>query len=94
MLSNWAYSLLKHNEPSEAIGVFQQVSEVSFRSIVGLAHSHFKAKQYENSYAAYESALEYLANSESEKALILVALSSMVYVFQGENDAKSLLFQW
>lgn len=94
MLSNLAYSFLKNNQPNEAVEVFQQVSEATFRSTIGLAHSHFKAKQYENSYAAYESALEYLATSNAEKSLILVALSSMVYVFQGENDAKSLLFQW
>lgn len=94
MLSNLAYSFLKNNQPEEAVEVFQQVTEASFRSIIGLAHSHFKAKQYENSYAAYENALELLANSHTEKQLILVALSSMVYVFQGENDAKSLLFQW
>lgn len=42
----------------------------------------------------YESALNLLASSDSDKAMILVAMSAMVYTFQGETDAKSLLFQW
>lgn len=94
MLSNLGYSLLKNNEPKKAVEVFEQVTEANFHSAVGLAHAHFKAKQYENSYEKYQSALEYLANSDEEKSMILVALSSMVYAFHGENDAKSLLFQW
>lgn len=94
MLCNLAYSLLKDNRPIEAVKAFENVAEATFRSTIGLAHSHFKAKQYENSYAVYENALEWLANSDTEKSLILVALSSMVYAFRGEHDAKSVLFQW
>lgn len=94
MLCNLAYSLLKDNRPIEAVQAFENVAEATFCSTIGLAHSHFKAKQYENSYAVYESALECLAKTDAEKSYILVALSSMVYAFQGENDAKSLLFQW
>lgn len=52
------------------------------------------AKQYQESYSVYESALNWLASSDAEKAMILVAMSAMVYTFQGESDAKSLLFQW
>ena len=52
------------------------------------------AKNYEESYSVYESALEYLASNETEKSLILVAMSAMIYIFQGESDAKELLFQW
>lgn len=94
MLCNLAYGLLKDGKPVEAVKAFENVTDATFRSTIGLAHSHFKAKQYENSYAVYESALECLANSDTEKSLILVALASMVYAFQGENDAKSVLFQW
>lgn len=94
MLCNLAFSLLKDNKPIEAVEAFQNVTEATFRSTIGLAHSHFKAKQYEHSYAKYEDALNLLANNDTEKKLILVALASMVYAFQGEDDAKSVLFQW
>lgn len=94
MLCNLAYSLLKDNKPDGAVKAFENVTEATFCSTIGLAHSHFKAKQYENSYSVYENALECLASNDTEKSLILVALSSMVYAFQGETDAKSVLFQW
>lgn len=94
MLSNLAYCLLKDNKPMEAVKAFENVTNATFGSTIGLAHSHFKAKQYEASYAVYESALDCLANNVTEKSLILVALASMVYAFQGENDAKSVLYQW
>lgn len=48
---------------------------------------------YEESYATYQSAVEWLASSDREKSSVLVAMSAMVYAFQGENDAKMLLFQ-
>lgn len=41
----------------------------------------------------YESALEWLATEDAQKAMILVAMSAMVYSFQGDNYAKTLLFQ-
>lgn len=49
---------------------------------------------YEESYATYQSALEWLASNDQEKASVLVSMSAMVYAFQGEDDAKTLLFQW
>lgn len=94
MLSNLAYTYLKNDQPLEAVEAFNGVTEATFRSTIGLAYAHFKAKQYENSYSVYESALEWLATNDREKALILVAMSSMVYAFQGESDAKTVLFQW
>lgn len=90
---NVAYCYLKNNEPLEAITAFNSVAEATFHSSVGLALAFFKAKQYESSYQTYQSTLECLARNDSEKSLILVAIASMVYVFQGENDAKSVLFQ-
>lgn len=94
MLCNTANCYLKSNRPLDAVKAFHDVTEASFRSTIGLAYSHFKAKQYENSYTVYQSALDCFASSDTEKSLILVALSSMVYAFQGESDAKSVLFQW
>lgn len=52
------------------------------------------AEQYEESYTVYESALNWLAANDQEKAFILIAMAAMVYKFQGEADAKTLLFQW
>lgn len=94
MLCNLGFSLLNANRAADAVDTFHTVNEATFRSTIGLAQSFFKVKEYENSYSVYEKALEWLANSTKEKSLILVALSSMVYAFQGENDAKTVLFQW
>lgn len=95
MLCNLAYSLLKHNRPIEAVESFENVNEATFRSTIGLAHSHFKAKQYESSYAVYENALECLADNYTKKSFILIALASIIYACQeGESDAKTVLYQW
>lgn len=94
MLCNAAYCYLKSDLPLAAVEAFNKVSGATFRSTIGLAYAYYKAKQYENSYTIYESALELLAKNDQEKALILVALSSMVYAFQGDADAKGVLYQW
>lgn len=93
-MCNTAYCYLKNDRPLDAINAFHDVTEATFRSTIGLAYSHFKAKKYEIAYTSYESALEALANNDMEKSLILVALASMVYTFQGEEDAKLVLYQW
>lgn len=93
-MCNLGYSHLKAGQPELAVVVFQSVTEATFESTIGLAFAHFKAAQYEASYSVYESALEWLATEEAQKAMILVAMSAMVYSFQGDADAKSLLFQW
>lgn len=94
ILCNTAYCYLKNDRPLDAIKAFHGVTEATFRSTIGIAYAHFKAKQYESAYTSYESALEVLARDDTEKSLILVALASMVYTFQGEEDAKSVLYQW
>lgn len=94
ILCNTAYCYLKNDRPLDAIKAFHDVTEATFRSTIGIAYAHFKAKQYESAYSSYESALEVLAKDDTEKSLILVALASMVYTFQGEDDAKSVLYQW
>ena len=52
------------------------------------------AKRYEDSYAAYETALEWLAPADGEKSHILVAMAAVAYKCQGVEDCKTLLFQW
>lgn len=93
LLCNVAYSYLKNYDALQAVQAFSSVSEATYYSSMGLAYAQFKAKQYESSYATYQSTLEYLARDDLEKSFILIAISSMVYVFQGESDAKSVLFQ-
>lgn len=93
MLCNLGFSLLNANKDADAVQTFSNVSTATFRSTIGLAQSFFKVKQYESSYSVYGNALELLANSAKEKSMIFVALSSMIYAFQGENDAKTVLLQ-
>lgn len=52
-----------------------------------------KDKQYEESYASYESALHWLTEDQGLQSELLVALASMAYLFQGAEEAKTLLFQ-
>jgi superkiller protein 3 len=54
----------------------------------------FSAKKYEDSYAAYETALEWLAPTDGQKSHILVAMAAVAYMCQGLEDSKTLLFQW
>ncbi|CAD7078460.1 unnamed protein product [Hermetia illucens] len=93
MLCNVGYSYLRNNQLQEAIKAFDEVSEASFKSYIGLALARFRASQFQDSYSVYNLALEWLANNETEKSLILVAMSSMVYAAQGEGDTKGILKQ-
>jgi superkiller protein 3 len=94
ILCDLGYSLLKLKKPLEAIQAFNSVTEATFKATVGLALAHFRAQQFQESYSVYESVLQWLASTDTEKSLVLVAMSAMVYAFQGEGDAKTVLFQW
>lgn len=50
-------------------------------------------QEYEESYNAYETALNWLAEEQISQSDLLVALASMAYMAQGPNDAKLLLFK-
>ncbi|XP_039441713.1 tetratricopeptide repeat protein 37 [Culex pipiens pallens] len=93
ILCDLGQCLLKRKLYSEAVECFQQVSEATYQATVGKALAYFKAGQYQESYAEYEGALNWLATSDLEKAYVLIAMSAMVYAFQGEADAKTILFQ-
>ncbi len=88
------YCFMKVDDYKEAIKCFTSVGEATFSSSIGLALSYFRAKNYEESYSTYQSAVEWLAQSDGEKSSVLVAMAGMVYAFQGDKDAKMLLFQW
>lgn len=54
----------------------------------------FLAQQYDASYSIYDSALNSLATTDSEKSFVLIAVSAMLYAFHGADDARNVLFQW
>lgn len=94
MLFNLGTSLLRADRAEEAQRVFHSVTEATFDTAIGLAVAHQQAGQFEDAYGVYESALQLLAQTDAQRSQTLVAMSAIVYKFQGEQDAKSLLFQW
>lgn len=76
-----------------AVAVCCEIKSPSFTSHCQLALSLFKAERYEESYEAYNDSLNGLAEDGSDKAHVLCAMASMAYMFQGVDDAKTLLFQ-
>nr|XP_029718671.1 tetratricopeptide repeat protein 37 isoform X2 [Aedes albopictus] len=93
ILCDLGFSFLKQKKYVEAIECYQQVGEATYHAVIGKALAFFKAGQFQESYAEYESALNWLASTDMEKAYVLIAMSAMVYAFQGEADAKTILFQ-
>lgn len=93
VLSDLGYCLLKQKKYREAVECFQRMEEATYEAAIGKALAYFKSSQYEESYSEYESTLNWLANSDLEKSYVLIAMSAMVYAFQGESDAKTILFQ-
>ena len=87
------YCLLKCGKPELAIEAFNQVNEATYNSTVGKALAYFKASRFEESYEVYETVLNWLAKSDLDKAYVLIAMSAMIYAFQGDSDAKTILFQ-
>ncbi|XP_012537096.1 tetratricopeptide repeat protein 37 [Monomorium pharaonis] len=90
---NLARILIQIGKYEEAVTLCKQVKCANFNSQCHLALSLFKAKQYEESYNAYESALHWLADTGADKANILCAMGAIAYMFQGVDAVKTLLFQ-
>ncbi|XP_050089380.1 tetratricopeptide repeat protein 37 [Anopheles aquasalis] len=94
ILCDLGYCLMKLQRYSEAVKCYQDMrSEPSFTGSIGRAQAFFRATQYQESYEEYEKALNYHAKTDLDKAYVLIAMSAMVYAFQGEADAKTILFQ-
>ncbi|CAK1545281.1 unnamed protein product [Leptosia nina] len=89
---NIARVLNRLEKYDEAIVAYQSVTEASLDSMCGLALALFKKGQYEESYAAYDTALHWLSNEDKEKSEILVAIAGIVYMFKGIDDSKTILF--
>ncbi|XP_023290658.1 tetratricopeptide repeat protein 37 [Orussus abietinus] len=93
VLVNLARVLLQVGKYQEAVEHCRAVEKASFKSHCQLALSLFKAERFEESYAAYEAALHWLADASSDKGHVLCAMAAMAYMFQGVDDVKTLLFQ-
>lgn len=93
-LTDLGYCFLKAGKNAEAAEAFNDVKDATFKPIIGLALAFYKAGRFEECYETYQKAIEWLASSDEEKAVVLVAMAAMVYAFQGVDDAKMVLFQW
>ncbi|XP_069681678.1 tetratricopeptide repeat protein 37 [Periplaneta americana] len=91
--SNLGRVLVELQRYSEAIQQYQAVQKADFVTQCGLAMAYFKANQYEDSYASYETAMEWLAPTDGFKSHIFVAMAAMAYMCQGAEDSKTLLFK-
>lgn len=91
-LLNMGRILLRLQKYDEAIKTYEAITEASLDSASGLALALFKKGLYEESYAAYDTALHWLSNNDIEKADVLVAMAGILYMFKGPDDAKTLLF--
>lgn len=77
----------------EALTYLKRIKKATFVNQCGLAAAYFKAGLYEEAYASYETTLEWLAPDCGFKSHILVAMATVVYMHQGQEDAKILLMQ-
>lgn len=93
ILLNIGRVLLRLEKYDEAIKIYKAIPEASFDSTVGLALALFRKGLYEESYAAYDTALHWLCTDEHERSELFVAMAGIIYMFKGYNDAKTMLFQ-
>ncbi|KAG5677413.1 hypothetical protein PVAND_007171 [Polypedilum vanderplanki] len=92
-LTDLGFCYLRANENEKASKAFSDIKEASFLSTVGLALAYYKDANYQDCYETYQKAIEWLATNDEEKSTVLVAMASMIYAFQGVDDAKMVLFQ-
>ncbi|XP_043250095.1 tetratricopeptide repeat protein 37 [Colletes gigas] len=90
---NLARVLMQLDNPVKAVKLCRSVKRISYNSQCHLALALFKAGEYEESYNAYETALNLHENTDIEKAYTLCAMAAITYIFQGVHDTKTLLFQ-
>ncbi|XP_035891257.1 tetratricopeptide repeat protein 37 [Anopheles stephensi] len=94
ILCDLGHCLMKQQCYEEAVQCFESMAgEPSYRALIGRAQAYFRAAQYEQSYAEYEQCLHHLAQTDEQKAYVLIAMSAMVYAFHGQDAAKTVLFQ-
>ncbi|KAK6642788.1 hypothetical protein RUM43_004290 [Polyplax serrata] len=93
ILLNFSRVLSQLNRFDEALTLLKQIKKANFTNQCELAVTYFKAKLYEEAYSSYETTLEWLAPDTEMKSHILVAMAAVVYLHQGQEDAKILLMQ-
>jgi len=93
LLFNLGFCYLMAKKPKLAIKSFRNLTEVSMKSLIGLALSHCRDKNYQQAYETYTCGLDWLALNDEEKGQLLIATSAILYAFQGEKDTKSVLYQ-
>lgn len=77
-----------------ALAYYKGKNIYSIMSLLLFKRLLFSASQYQSCYETYQKSLDWLAKSDEEKAVVLVAISAMIYAFQGVDGAKNVLFQW
>ncbi|XP_071441528.1 superkiller complex protein 3 [Hetaerina americana] len=91
--NNYARSLIYIGEYNEAINQYLAIKEPDYVTQCGLAHAYLKGERYEDSYAAYETALKWMVNLPDEwKSHILVAMAAVAYKVH-PDITQTLLFQ-
>ncbi|XP_053658308.1 tetratricopeptide repeat protein 37 [Anopheles marshallii] len=94
ILCDLGHCLMKQQRHDEAVKCFESLrGEPSYRASVGRAQAYFRAAQFDQSYAEYDQCLKHFAQTDEEKAYVLIAMSAMVYAFCGMKEAKTILFQ-
>lgn len=92
-LLNMGRILTRMGNYDDAINAYKSITEASLNSTTGLALALFKKGFFEEAYSAYETALQWLSETDEDKADLLVAMASSVYTQKGVNDTKTLLFR-
>lgn len=89
---NWARALCTAGHYQESIQAYVSNSLTEFDDITGIALAYFKKGQLPESAKAYEKALS-IAQTEKEKAHILIALAMIEIKSNRMDNAKTLLFK-
>ncbi|XP_034950354.1 tetratricopeptide repeat protein 37 [Chelonus insularis] len=90
---NLARVLVQLGDYDEAVEIYENIKVPNFNTHCQRALALFKATKYEESYEAYNAALNCLEEVGSDTAHVLCAMASMAYMFQDIDDVKTLLFQ-
>lgn len=90
---NYGRVLSQLDMNQSAVEQYKNIKKANFANQCGLADVYFRSRMYEDAYNTYQSTLEWLAPDDWHKSVILVAMAAVVYMFQGQDDAKLLLMQ-
>lgn len=92
VLLNYGRVLVNLRMYDDALDHLKRIKKATFANQCGISAAYFKAGRYEEAYSSYETTLEWLAPNRY-KSHILVAMAAVLYLYQGQEDAKILLMQ-